>query len=62
MRLATLAEYLDVSYDFARKIVDRGEIPAIQHSERGDRYFLREDADAYLSRKRSEVVRSAKAA
>jgi len=60
MRLVTLAEYLDVSVEQARKIANSGAIPAVQYTPRGDRYYLREDADAYLSSIRNKPVLSVK--
>ncbi len=61
MRAKTAAEYLDVSVPQFRTVADR-EIPAIQYaSPRGDRYWLREDLDAYLERKRRSAVGSRKA-
>lgn len=52
MRKATAAAYLDVS----TKQFDRLGIPAIQLVPRGDRYFLKEDLDAFLEVKRREHV------
>ena len=51
MRAMTAADYLDISFTKFRQIADR-EVPAIQFSDRGDRYWLREDLDAYLDRRR----------
>ena len=61
MSIRTLAEYLDVSVTTARQIVDKGMIPAVQHDERGDRSYLRDDADAYLDRRRTTAVSSPRA-
>lgn len=58
MSLRTLADYLDVSVSSARRIVDSGAIPAIQFDARGNRYYLRDDVDAYLDRRRTEPVKA----
>ncbi|MDE2102996.1 MAG: hypothetical protein KGL39_37475 [Patescibacteria group bacterium] len=56
MRGATAAAYLDMSITAFREIANR-ELPAIQHDARGDRYWLKEDLDAYLeARRRAEVT------
>lgn len=60
MRLPTAAEYLDISPTQFRKLAEK-DLPAIQHTERGDRYWLREDLDAYLAQKRATPVNSPRA-
>lgn len=62
MRLVTLAAYLDMSPSSARKIVDAGVIPAVQFNPRGDRYFLKEDADAFLDQIRNGHILSVREA
>lgn len=61
MRATTAAEYLDVSETVFRRIADRGEVPAIQFDERGERRYLKEDLDAFLERRRNAPVLSQKA-
>lgn len=56
MRKATAAEYLDVSPTTFGDIVNKYRIPSIQHFPRGDRYWLREDLDEYLTERRKALV------
>ena len=57
MRAVTAAEYLDLGTDAFRAL----NIPCIQHTERGDRYWLKEDLDAYLEQRRRASVKSPRA-
>jgi hypothetical protein len=61
MRAATAAEYLDMSVQKFRDIAAK-DIPAFQFDMRGDRYYLREDLDEYLQKRRKLPVVSRKAA
>jgi len=57
MNRKTASAYLDVAPATFDKIVNTYKIPAIQHFERGDRYYLKSDLDAYLEdRRKSRVV------
>lgn len=53
MRKSTAASYLDVS----ATQFDRLGIPALQLTERGDRYWAKEDLDAYIEERRQARVR-----
>jgi hypothetical protein len=53
MRLATAAAYLDVSVTQFNRL----GIPAMQLTERGDRYWAREDLDAFIEERRKARVR-----
>lgn len=54
MRRATAAEFLDLSPDSFDRI--KNQIPSIQHTERGDRYWMREDLECYLQERRKVAV------
>jgi hypothetical protein len=53
MRKSTAAAYLDVS----GTQFDRLKIPAIQLTDRGDRYWAKEDLDSYVEERRQARVR-----
>ena len=50
------ASYLGVSPTTFDKIVNTYKVPSFQHFERGDRYYLRTDLDAYLTERRKKAV------
>lgn len=53
MRRSTAAAYLDVSGSQFEKL----KIPAVQLTDRGDRYWTREDLNAYIEERRKARVR-----
>lgn len=53
MRRSTAAAYLDV----CPTMFDKLTIPAVKLTERGDRYWAREDLDAWIEDKRQARVR-----
>lgn len=48
MRFAMAARYLECSETEVRDLVNSGELPTIQYSERGHRRIRREAMDAWL--------------
>lgn len=56
MPRSTAASYLGVAPTTFDKIVDTYKVPSFQHFERGDRYYLRADLDAYLAERRRKAV------
>lgn len=60
MLVSTAAQYLDCSPSQVEKLIKDRAFGCIQYNTRGDRRILREEIDAYLSKRRDEPVLSVK--
>ena len=56
MRRPTAAEYMDLSPAHFDKVAKAHGLPSFQYTERGDRYYLREDLDAMIEAARKSPV------